>query len=110
MCTFCKSGTENLTHLFWDCTKVATFWRDFKNRYIDAGETFNSDTVFLGNDNELVCSLIFLGKRYINECRFNEKQPNILNFIPKVDYLRKMEFQIAKYSNRLDRWQDKWEQ
>ena len=30
-CSFCKSDSETLSHLLFDCIKTKTFWRDFES-------------------------------------------------------------------------------
>ena len=49
-CTFCKTETETLRHLFWDC-KV--FWRDFQNylisKIIVLPGDWNEQTILFGS-------------------------------------------------------------
>ena len=40
-CSFCKSESETLSHLLFDCIKTKSFWRDF--------ESYNIVTLFQKN-------------------------------------------------------------
>ena len=57
-CSFCKKGTENITHLFIECNFVKKFWTDLKiNLHFSLGVDLNinpSDIIFgiLGSNNK----------------------------------------------------------
>ena len=103
---------ENIVHLFWDCTFVSRFWNNFQQEF---GNKLNVVTdlniVLFGTKNELISTLIFMGKRYIYGCRLDGKPPIMETFKMKLDIMNimKLEFHIAKNNNRIDNWQKKWE-
>ena len=110
-CTFCKRNVENIGHLFWHCNIVKHFWNRFNQTFSDKvdGLPLTMIMVFLGTSNKLICTLIFVAKRYIYECRMKEQIPFFPMLVNKINYVQKIEFQIAKNNNCTDRWFEKWE-
>ena len=39
-CSFCKSESETLSHLLFDCIKTKSFWRDFESNYYSFSKEF----------------------------------------------------------------------
>ncbi len=92
----------NIVHLFWECEVV---WLDIQEELADIPLVLNLRTVFLGSEEDINGTLILHGKRYIYECRLRDNNPTLNKFMIKIDYVRKLEFQIAKYSNKLHLWE-----
>jgi hypothetical protein len=115
---FCNNEPENTSHLFWDCEHVNQFWQNFNQYLIDKMGRDHVDLdinmVFYGvsecdrSHMALYNTLIFNGKRYIYECRFNEKKPEFNRFVYKIGYIKNIEFEVAKANNTTIKWQDKW--
>ena len=39
-CSFCKSDSETLSHLVFDCIKTKRFWRDFESYFYSLSKEF----------------------------------------------------------------------
>ena len=99
-CIFCRESTENIIHLFWQCRHVQSFWRDFKEKYNEVIiKPLDLKLMICSSKDSLLGTLILLAKRYIYECRFKETTPNIRTFCVKVNFVKNMEWAIAKRNN-----------
>lgn len=109
-CTFCKTASETILHLFWQCNIVQGFWRDFKNKYMEKTNIkLDIETIIGGSSNTLACTLIFLAKKYIYDCRYLDKKPDIRIFDCKVNFVKNIELEIAKRNGRMLQYLEKWE-
>ena len=59
---------ENVSHRFYDCKYIMVFWQDFNVYCGQKLKTVNKESIFLGEDDELLCTLIFGAKLYIHKC------------------------------------------
>lgn len=97
MCTFCKKESETIIHLFWQCEYSQTFWQDFISAYKEIiTEPFDVTLVICSSQNPLVCTLILLAKRYIQECRYSDIKPDIRVFKLKLNHVKNIEWEISK--------------
>jgi hypothetical protein len=90
-CTFCNENEENIHHLFWECRIIKQFWLNFNNwinQFIPMLITVQQ--VFYGNDDNLLYTLIIFAKKFIFDCRKNNKIPNIQEYKYQVKYLKKI--------------------
>ena len=102
MCTFCKKEKEDITHLFWQCNVVQNFWQDFKELFYGVFlEEFNLPLIIYSDRNPLLCTLILLAKRYIYDCRYKNEIPKIQIYKWKLNYVKNVEFEIAKRNNKM---------
>ena len=110
LCSFCKSETETLEHLFYSCNTIRTFQQDLINEF-DQIITENSLEFFL------MCStaqstasnfLIILQKYYIHTCRYLEKMPDIESFKNIFQKRLKIEAVSAKTGNWYNRFERMW--
>jgi hypothetical protein len=109
-CTFCKTSRETTLHLFWHCEFSQSFWTDFNLLYAEQIDTVvDLHTVVCGSQNPLICTLISVAKRYIYECRFKEKKPNIRIYKYKVNFVKNTEFEIAKQNDTVLKHCEKWD-
>lgn len=109
-CTFCNNNDENIVHLFWHCAHITTFWKRFNDRYKNLdGMPVTINSVFLGTTNSLVCTLVFIAKRYIWECRMKTCIPFFPQLRNKVYFTQQIEQQIARNNNNMEKWLEKWE-
>ena len=109
-CTFCKTASETIVHLFWQCHFTQKFWKDLNEQYATRIDSrIDLDTVICGSPNPLICTLTFIAKRYIYECKHARVTPNIRNYNYKVDYTKNTEFEIAKKNGSVTRYLEKWE-
>ena len=109
LCTFCGESVETSSHLFWNCMHVQAFWRDFETKFENLEIRLTQKDVLLGVMDKLVNTMICHGTRFIYECRYKEKIPTLAAYMPKIDYVKKVEFYIARNNNTVNNWEDKWE-
>lgn len=110
ICIFCNDASETILHLFWECNHIDKFWKEL-NRWLHLENicTVNVNTVFYGIKDELVCTVIFSAKRYIYASRVKETLPRITEFKNVLRYIHKIEFNIAKGKNTVDKLTEKWQ-
>ena len=105
----CNDGTDDINHIFCPCKFINKFWSDFNdcfNGKVDIKMTKRN--VFLGLDDELLCTLLFAGKHLIHRSHFQEIVPTFRVFLEKVFYIQKMEKETCKKNSRFERWYNKW--
>ena len=111
-CSFCTNHPENLIHLFWNCTIVATFWENLTEKLKQVNlmtiDYSKHTTIYLGlrpDTSKLSLQLNFcflLARYYIWSCRVNKKIPTLTTFLVSL----KSQFRIE--SNNLDAVSKKW--
>jgi hypothetical protein len=110
-CMYCDNDKEDITHMFWNCIVTRRFWRDFSKFFSDVelcnGEITKED-VFLGAEENIVCTLIFVAKRYIYNKRIHEEVYTFNLFKVVMHQYKNIEFRIAKDKNSVDDWFEKW--
>lgn len=110
LCTFCKKERETIIHLFWQCEIIQEFWQLIQNIYSHIiTNQLDIKLIITGSKNALLCTLIFIAKRYIYECRFKEKNPEIREFKAKLNYIQKTEWELATRNNTVLKYLEKWE-
>jgi len=109
ICRWCKKGTENIYHVFWDCQVIKRFWKDL-NEYCSKRDVQSVDevSVFYGDENELLCCVIYAAKRYVYKCLYMEQIPSFNECIKRIDYIRMIEYNIALRKNKIRSWNMKW--
>ena len=99
-CTFCKSETETLRHLFWDCRCIQVFWRDFQNYLISKNIVlpgdWNEQTILFGSQKKdrIFNLLLFKAKYFIFARKLEEFNPEFNSFINVM----KSYYHIEKYN------------
>ena len=110
ICGLCKYEVDDVIHKYWSCTYVKQFWSDFN---IYCKEKLNREIkkldVLFGDDDELMCTLIFAAKRYINSSSIRDEVPKFGNFLNNVLYLKKVEENISIKNRKMDIWLRKWQ-
>ena len=88
MCTFCKSQTETIRHLYWDCYYSKRLWERLKYWLKDTYDLPDEDTpryyiLGISEDNHYSDTFVYftciLTKLYIHNCKYNETIPNTLD-------------------------------
>lgn len=93
-CTFCSANSETMTHLFWLCPIVQTFWSDICHFVSENIETdfklFWKDVLFGIFDHVMIRTkpketfiinlLIILAKFHIHKSKFLHKKPSFFTF------------------------------
>ena len=113
-CSFCGTYTEDLYHLFFNCSFVQAFWNVFTVWWSDlSGEylTLSLKDIMVGllQRNDLLNYLIILGKLTIWECRKNNTSPLFRLFLHKVEVKKQVEKIIAIRNRKLRDFQIRWE-
>ena len=96
-CSFCKSESETLSHLFFDCIKTKTFWRDFESYFVG----------IINTKCPLLNYLLLIAKIYLWDCRRTQILPNITGFKLKVKNKFEREKYVCTKNNSLDKFNKK---
>ena len=115
LCDFCSMYAESITHLFWECCVVQTFWTNLKNylNNININISLNLKSVCFGsterhillksNNFVIFCAKYFI---FINKCR--KTIPILINFKNYLSTRIKIEQQIAFQNDKLEQHNNKW--
>lgn len=112
LCKWCNDGTEDLLHVFWECTFVIQFWHYFERWCKDMQFTELSLTkhdVFFGVDDILLCTLIFAAKRHLHQAIFANRPPSFEAYKRQVENMKKVELRIAMENGTVERWIEKYQ-
>ena len=99
-CTFCKTETETLRHLFWGCRCIQVFWRDFQNYLISKNIVlpgdWNEQTIPFGSHKKdrIFNLLLFKAKYFIFVRKLKDFNPEFNSFINVM----KSYYHIEKYN------------
>ena len=98
-CTFCKSESETLIHLFFNCVYSKLFWKDFEFYYYSVSNEqlhLSLQDILLGIiavQCPLLNYFLLIAKLYFWDCRRSQIRPTIVGFKSKV----KLKFETEKY-------------
>ena len=98
-CSFCKSESETLSHLFFDCVKTKSFRRDFESYFYTLSKEFVHLTLkdviegIINTKFPLLNYSLLIAKIYLWDCRRTQILRNITGFKLKV----KNKFETEKY-------------
>lgn len=98
MCTFCSVNVETVTHLFWHCPFVQSFWsdicifiaekieKDFKLFWKDVlfGIYDLNRTKTMSNETFIINLIILLAKYHIHKCKFMHSKTSFIAFSNEV--------------------------
>ena len=113
-CSFCKSESETLSHLLFDCIKTKSFWRDFESYFYSLSKEsvhLTLKDVIVGviiTKCPLLNYLLLIAKIYLWECRRTQILPNITGFKLKVKNNFEKEKYVCMKNNTLDKFNKKW--
>ena len=113
-CTFCKSESETLIHLFFNYVYSKLFWKDFEFYYYSV----SNELLHLSLQDVLIgiiavqCPLLnyflLIAKLYLWDCRRSQVRPTIAGFKTKI----KLKFETEKYictkNKTLKEFYQKW--
>jgi hypothetical protein len=111
-CQICKSSSDNLMHVYWECPSTRLFWSDFVvwcEMKMGGTIDFKIGDVFLGCDDETIHSLLLIAKRHIYCKRLHDEPPQFATFLVCVKTTRNTELYIARQNNTMDRFLSKWQ-
>ena len=109
-CTFCGIMEENMLHLFWQCQYVKSFWDEFQ-LWVNQFKRYNLSeySIFYGEDDCLLCTLILTAKKTIYYNRHKNNKPNFQHFKHLIRLIRKKELNTAINDGRMVSYAEKWE-
>ena len=111
-CTFCRTERETLTHLFFDCDHIKSFWVEVFNHISNTCniqlQPWKKAEVIFGNFtlDESINKIIMKGKQHIYYCRMKNMRPEIANFKKYLCTSYNIEKYAAKqlmHTERLDK-------
>ena len=105
ICNFCNNDEQTLTHLFWDCPIVQSFWDSLKNSFVSKlphVHDFNlsKELVIFGTKENVFTDtpldlFILLAKYHIYVCKMSDAMPNQDIFLK----LFKQKYNLEKHYN-----------
>ena len=111
LCAFCLFNEECMSHFFFQCTVIQSFWSSIQQLFgnhiitesdVILGITHQSEDALLNNH------LILLSKQYTYNCKLKGVLPSGAVFLTKVKAVFEMEHRIAKERNKLSIHYKKW--
>lgn len=101
-CTFCKTFTETIYHLFWECQIVNNFWNElleFLNENIQNTEMNGKEALFgilkLDKKFKPINYLYITFRNYIYKQKCNEKSLVLNNFLKVFKYNLEIERMVS---------------
>ena len=114
LCSFCKSQSESLNHLFFHCPYSKQFWNDLEIYCCSVSSKkirLSLQNVLIGIIAEnadplhlLLNYFIMIGKVFWWNCRNNQILPNIYEFRAKIP----AKYETEKIISRKDFFEKKW--
>ena len=106
-CSLCKTDSESLYHIFFECRHTKQFWKEFQYYYYTLTREFICLTLqdvitgILYTNCPLLDYLILIAKLYLWGCRRNQTLPVILPFHSRLKLSMK---QKSTYVLKLIKW------
>ena len=115
-CSFCNQFQETLTHLFFECKIINDLWIELFSWLSNRLENFNlslyhkPQTILLGDKkiSPLMNHIFLICKKYIYNCKIENKAPLFSVVKGKILLCRKIEFFIEKSKGNLSKFDEKW--
>ena len=113
-CSFCNEDTESLSHLFWYCKIIKSFWKKIMNWMVSIFDTnidFKVEEIlfFCPLSEPIPFNFIFLlARQHIYFCRNKQICPNLFSFINYLNETKQMELSIAKRNSTLKKFYNRW--
>ena len=116
LCTFCNEIKETISHIFWECNIIKSFWFEVNQFFMNLCHfqlPLSAQNVLIGSPlctRSEICIFIIL-KYYIYTCKMNYSQPMVIgavNMLKNVYNIEKMSFAFfnspAVGEKRLKKW------
>ena len=117
-CSFCRTDTESLLHLFWDCNVVKNFWSDLTNWlkedcvHINELNISKHDAIFgiynRKQADSVINLIVLLAKQFIYRMKYKNSVPLIEIFKKSVLLQYNVEKYIAYSNCNWDKFNKKW--
>jgi hypothetical protein len=110
LCRLCKNEIENISHMFWNCLLVQTFWNNL-NIYLIAklNISISMEDVFYGKNDLVVNTIIVNAKKCIYKAFMVDKAPRLDIFLHFLSNIIIIEQNMYKRNGKLNEWKKKWE-
>jgi hypothetical protein len=118
LCTFCGNDTETITHLFWECQHVKSYWTSFEdwlhlNFPHCRNVSLSKQLVILGTDIEIITDVILdffilLAKYQIFLSKCKNTIPRFDMFVICIKNRYAMEKYNAAIRNNTARFMENW--
>ena len=95
-------------HMFINCTQVKQFRKEFQNEYLE-GEMYTEVQQLFGSEDKPDRFLLLEINRYIHQKNHINEQLNVAEFIARLKFIRRMEYEIADKNGVLIRHLLKWD-
>ena len=117
-CTWCTNNTQDLLHLFWECTKVNYLWiylSKWISSCIGCHLEIKKELIFLhdidaGNYTTIINLIILITTRYIYVCKCLDHLPTFQGLLKKVSEIEYLERKISIQKGKLYYHNKKWRQ
>jgi len=110
-CTFCNNKTEDIPHLFWECTVTAAFWKQVQTILMNNRVVLDMRGTLLGYldiVNSKFNFVILYAKYFIYCCKINNHNPRLTVFIERLKSYKETERYIAYKNNTITKWSNRW--
>jgi len=112
-CTFCKTNTESLIHLFWSCLVVQDFWENISTTIrlhtgLDLALSIEKICFCDSKEPDIINMVIIQAKRYLYGQRFKGLIPKVAEFRIFLANYSKIELYIAKKTDKMHKYIEKW--
>ena len=117
-CSFCGVTDETLSHLFWNCRHVKSFWDDMINflheKCIHCTRLYFKEELILFGSAEKIKTdgpmnfLILFAKFYIYKCKFDNIKPNLKTYLKQLQHRISIERALAFKSNKYEAFKNSW--
>lgn len=114
-CTFCKTETETLKHLFWECRCIQVFWTDYHNfltsKNIIIPRDWNDQTILFGSlTKDRIFNLMLLkAKQFIYVRKLDDSSPVLNSFISIMKSYYHLEKYNAVKNGNMARFNKDWD-
>ena len=120
ICNFCNENEQTLDHLFYDCSKISTFWEnlvsDFKSKCNHCDNlTLSKKLVIFGVANNFYSDKVFdliilIAKFFIYKNKLDNSIPTYNNFAIYLKNRYRIEKYLACVKGLQNQFQDNWSQ
>jgi hypothetical protein len=111
LCTFCNLEIEDIQHFFCNCSKLTTFWNEFRTCILLNSFNLNERDIILGFvdiDKTKYNFILLFAKYYIYNCKWDNSKPNYMFFVRKMRTYKNTEKFIAVKNNTVNNWTSRW--
>ena len=120
ICNFCVNDCQTLSHLFWECDFVNSFWNELLLFLHDkcphtAQFNFDENLILFGVSEGIITDrvidfLIIFAKFYIYKCKLQNTIPQVHTFFKTLKTRYNTELYCSKITNNYHNFNQQWSQ